>query len=194
MILPGRGGLTGGSVIPSGNPLDVLRLDHHAGKRRVITSSLRERKPWRIKSGKKMLFSLGRWIVYERETRTRKPKPDALSQWRTMEVQRDSVTWIEIFKSKRDGALPVESCRTAGVLGPVPQKGPPQATGGHPAPMRGVRLWRRRVNATGQKRPDHSKTTTFCSGMRRESSTKRFRSQNDFVKKMLMWPASKRHT
>ena len=37
-----------------------------------------------------MLFSLGRRIVYERETRTRKPtpKPDALSQWRTMEVQR----------------------------------------------------------------------------------------------------------
>ena len=90
MILPGRGGLTGGTVIPSGNPLDVLRLDHHAVKRRVIASSLREGKPWLIKSGQRMLFSLGRRIVYKRETRTRKPKakPDALSQWRTMEAQR----------------------------------------------------------------------------------------------------------
>ena len=97
-----------------------------------------------------MLFSLGRRIVYERETRTRKPtpKPDSLSQWRTMEVQRKYVTWMEIFKSKRDGVLPVESRRAGGVPGPVPQKGPPQASGGHPVPMRGARLRKRRVNAT----------------------------------------------
>ena len=72
MFLPGRGGLTGGTVIPSGNPLDVLRRDHHAVKRRVITSSLREGKSWLIKPGRRMLFSLGRRIVYERETQTRK--------------------------------------------------------------------------------------------------------------------------
>ena len=49
-----------------------------------------------------MLFSLGLRIVYERETWTRKPKPkpDALSQWRTMEVQLNYVTWMEMFKSK----------------------------------------------------------------------------------------------
>ena len=107
MILPGRGGLTGGTVIPSGNPLGVLRRAHHSVKRRVITFSLREGKSWQIKPGQRMLFSLGRRIVYERETRTRKPtpKPDALSQWRTMEVQRKHVSWMEIFKSKRDGVL-----------------------------------------------------------------------------------------
>ena len=89
--------LTGGTVIPSGNPLDVLRRDHHAVKRYVIASSLREGKPWLIKPGQRMLFSLGRQIVYERETRTRKPKlkPDALSQWRTMEVQCNYVTWTD---------------------------------------------------------------------------------------------------
>ena len=43
-----------------------------------------------------------RRIVYERETRTRKPKPkpDALSQWRTMEVQRNHVTW-NIWRTRR---------------------------------------------------------------------------------------------
>ena len=107
-----------------------------------------------------MLFSLGRRIVYERETRTRKPtpKPDALSQWRTMEVQRNHVTWMENFRSKRYGILPVESRRTGGVSGPVPQKDPPKATGGYPVPMRGPRLRKRRVNATGQKSPNHSTT------------------------------------
>ena len=107
-----------------------------------------------------MLFSLGRRIVYERETRTRKPMPkrDALSQWRTMEVQRNHATWMEIFRSKRDGVLPVESRWAGGVLGSVPQKDPPKATGGHPVPMRGARLWKLRVNATGQKSPNHSKT------------------------------------
>ena len=107
-----------------------------------------------------MLFSLGRRIVYERETRTRKPtpKPVALSQWRTMEVQRNHVSWMEIFRSKRYGVLPVESRRAGGVPGPVPQKDPPKATGGHPVPMRGARLRKRRVNATGQKSPDHCKT------------------------------------
>ena len=151
MIPPGRGGLAGGTVIPSGNPLGVLRRDHHAIKRRVVTLSLRERKPWLIKPGQRMLFSLGRRIVYERETRTRKPtpKPDAPSHWRKMEVQRNYVTWMENFKSKRGGVLPVESRRAGGVPGPVPQKGPPQATGGHPVPMGGARLRKRRVNATG---------------------------------------------
>ena len=50
MILPGRDGLAGGTVIPSGNPQGVLRRDHHAVKRRVIASSLREGKPWLIKT------------------------------------------------------------------------------------------------------------------------------------------------
>ena len=106
MILPGRGGLTGGTVIPSRNPLDVLRQDHHAVKRCVIASSLREGKPWLIKPGQRMLFSLGRRIVYERETRTRKPttKPDALSQWRTMEVQRNYVTLTNEKKKKKNPA------------------------------------------------------------------------------------------
>ena len=96
MVLPGRGRLTGGTVIPSGNPLNILRRDHHAVKRRVIASSLGEGIPLLIKPGQRTLFSLGRRIVYERETRTRKPKPkpDALSQWRTMEEQRNYVTWM----------------------------------------------------------------------------------------------------
>ena len=104
-----------------------------------------------------MLFSLGRRIVYKRETRTRKPtpKPDALSQWRTMKVQCNHVTWMEIFRSKHDGILPVESRQAGGVPGPVPKKDPPKATGGHPVPMRGARLQKRRVNATGQKSPNH---------------------------------------
>ena len=108
-----------------------------------------------------MLFSLGRQIVCKAETRTRKPmlKLDALSQWCRMEVQRNYVTWMKIFKSKRGGVLTVESRRAGGVPGPVRQKGPPQATGGHPVPMRGARLWKRLVNATGQKSPDPSKTT-----------------------------------
>ena len=103
-----------------------------------------------------MLFRLGRWIVYERETRTRKPTPklDALSQWYTMEVQCNYVLWMENFKSKRDDVLPAESCQAGRMPGPVPQKGPPQATGGHPVLMRGARLWRQRVNATGRKNPD----------------------------------------
>ena len=50
MIPPGRGGLAGGTVIPSGNPLGVLRRDHHVVKRRVIASSLREGKPWLMKT------------------------------------------------------------------------------------------------------------------------------------------------
>ena len=50
MIPPGRGGLAGGTVIPSRNPLGVLRRDHHAVKRHVISSSLREGKPWLIKT------------------------------------------------------------------------------------------------------------------------------------------------
>ena len=83
------GGLTGGTVIPSGNPLDVPRRDNQAVKRRAATSGIREGKPWSLKPGQRMLFSLGRRI-YERETRTRKPAPksDVQSQWRTMEVQR----------------------------------------------------------------------------------------------------------
>ena len=50
MIPAGPGGLAGGTVIPSGNPLGVLQRDHHAVKRRVIASSLREGKPWLIKT------------------------------------------------------------------------------------------------------------------------------------------------
>ena len=65
---------------------------------------------------------------------------------------------MENFRSKRDGVLPVESRRAGGVPGPVPQKDPPKATGCHPVPMRGARLRKRRVNATGQKSPNHSKT------------------------------------
>ena len=65
---------------------------------------------------------------------------------------------MENFRSKRDGVLPVESRRAGGVPGPVPQKDPPKATGGHPVPMRGARLRKRRVNATGQNSPNHSKT------------------------------------
>ena len=105
-------------------------------------------------------------------------------------------SWMENSLSYRDGVLPVESRGAGRVPGHVTQKGPPQATGGHPVLMRGARLRRQRVNATGRKtlilvKPqDHS---TFYSGMQRESSTKRFHSQNDFIK-MLMWPASKRLT
>ena len=153
MILPGRDGLTGGTVIPSGNPLDVLRRDHHAVKKRVITPSLREGKPWLIKLGQRILFSLSQQIVYEREIRTRKPPPksNALTQWCTMEVQRNYILLTDNSKSKRDGVLPVEARHTGRVSGPVPQKGPPQAIGGHPVPMRGARLRRQRVTATGRK-------------------------------------------
>ena len=52
----------------------------------------------------------------------------------------------------RDGALPVRSRQAGGVPGPMPQRGPPTATGGHPVPMRGARRRRRRENATGQQR------------------------------------------
>ena len=54
----------------------------------------------------------------------------------------------------RYGALPVESRRASRVPGPVPQKGPPNATGGHPVPKRGARLRRRRGNATGKTTSD----------------------------------------
>ena len=113
-----------------------------------------------MKPGQRMFFSPGRRIFYERETRTTKPtsKPDALSQWRTMEVQRNHVFWMENFKSKRDGVLPVESRRADRVPSPVPQKGPPQVIGGHPVPLRGVRLQRQRVNATAPPPPPLQKT------------------------------------
>ena len=96
MILPGRGGLAGGTVIHGGNPLGVLRRDHYAVKRRVITCSLREGKPWLIKT--RAEDALQPWsadrlrdpIVYS--DKKTKPKPDVLSQWRTMEVQRNHVS------------------------------------------------------------------------------------------------------
>ena len=102
MFRTGRGRLTGGTVIPSGNPLDVLCWDHDVVKRCIITSSLREGKPWLIKPGQSMLFSFGRRIIFEKETWTRKPtpKPDALSQWCTMEVQRHA-TWMETNEKKK---------------------------------------------------------------------------------------------
>ena len=112
-----------------------------------------------------MLFSLGQQIVYKREIRTRKP-PDALTQWRTMEVQRNYVLLTENSKSKRDGVLPVEARHTGRVSGPVPQKGPPQATGGHPVPMLGTRLRRWRVNAIGRKTPDLNRTAKPLSILR----------------------------
>ena len=107
-----------------------------------------------------MLFSLSRRIVYESETRTSKPtpKPDALSQWRTMEMQRNHVIWMEFFKFKRNGVLPVEYRRAGGVPSPVPQKGPPQATGGHPVSMGGARLRRRKVKVTGRKKQTNKQT------------------------------------
>ena len=58
----------------------------------------------------------------------------------------------------RDGALPVESRRASRVPGPVPQRGPPHATGGHPVPMRGARFRRRRANATGRRTSDPGET------------------------------------
>ena len=76
-----------------------------------------------------------------------------------MEVQRNHFIWMEYFKSKRDGVFPVDSRRAGRVPSPVPQKGPPQATGGHPVPMRGARFRRRRVYATGREKNDLSKTT-----------------------------------
>ena len=148
MILPGQSRLTGSTVIPSGNPLDVQQQDHHVIKRRVITSSLREGKPWLIKPGQRMLFSLGWQIVYERETWTRTPTPKldrCVTQF---------MPWMENLMSYRGGVLPVESCWTGRVLGPEPQRGPPQVTGGHPVLMRGARLQRQwlNLNATGQKK------------------------------------------
>ena len=66
---------------------------------------------------------------------------------------------MDTDKLQRDGALPVESRRARRVPGPVPQKGPPQATGGHHAPMRGARHRRRRGNATGRPEPDPAPRT-----------------------------------
>ena len=60
--------------------------------------------------------------------------------------------------SFRDGALPVESRWASRVPGLVPQKGPPHATGGHPVPLRGARLRRRRGNATGRRTSDPEET------------------------------------
>ena len=91
-----------------------------------------------------MLVSLGWQIPYEKETRTRKTtlKTDALGHWRMTTVQRISLIskLMDNNGSLRDGALPVESRRAGGVPGPVPQRGPPQAAGGHHVPMRGARF------------------------------------------------------
>ena len=86
------------------------------------------------------------------------PKTDVLGHWRVTAVQRNYVTWMDNLLSLRCGALPVESRRASRVPGPVPQKGPPHATGGHPVPMRGARFRRRRVNATGRRTSDPEET------------------------------------
>ena len=187
-FLSGRGGLTGGMVIPSGN-LPCLTM----GSSRV--QEARYYLYWLKTPGQRMLFRSGRRIVYERETWTRKltSKSDAQSQRRTVEVQRTHAIW-----SISDDALPVESRLIGRVPSPVPQKDPHQATGGHAVPIRGARFRRRRVNATGQNttliqiiRQDHS---TFHSGLQRETTTRMFCSQSNYIKKTLMWFASKRHT
>ena len=128
------------------------------------------RKTLAHKTGQRMLFSLGWQIVYKRETRTRKPtlKSDTQSQMARKRCVTQVTSWMEYSVSKQDGVLPVESRRAGGVPGPVPQRGPPQATGGHPVPMRGARLRRRRVNATDRKNMILAKPqghSTFCSGM-----------------------------
>ena len=56
---------------------------------------------------------------------------------------------IETMDS-RYGALPEESHQAGRVPGPMPRKGPPQATGGHPGPFWKTRKWEQRENTTGQ--------------------------------------------
>ena len=158
MFLSWQDRFTGGTVVPCGNPPYVLGWDYHVVKKHIITSSLRDGKPWLIKPGQGTLFSLGRWIVYKKETCTRKPTPksDAKSQWRKMEEQHGSITWMDNSRSHRDGVLPPDSLQ-ATEFQALCLKSPPQATGGHPAPMRAARLRRRRVNATGKKNSDPEK-------------------------------------
>ena len=67
-------------------------------------------------------------------------------------VQRIALKWMDSATFvDRDGVLPVGSLQVGGVPGPMPQRGPPKATGGHRVPLRGARFRRRRVKATGQK-------------------------------------------
>ena len=105
--------------------------------------------------------------------------------------------WMENSISYHDGVLPVEPRRAGRVPGSVLQKGPPQVTDGRPVLMWGARLRRRMVDATGQKYSDPDRTTrplNILSGMQRGSTTRRFSLQSDCIEKILMWPASRRHT
>ena len=90
-------------------------------------------------------------------------------------------------KLQRDGVLPVESRRARGAPGPMPQRGPTQATGGHPVPIRGARRRRRRTKATGRRSADPEPTSrTFnvlqwnAEGVQNKkiSLTKRLRTEN----------------
>ena len=191
--------MTGGTVIPSGNPLDVLRRDHHAVKRRIITSSLREGKLWLIKPGQRMLSSLGRRIVYEKETRTRKPtlKSDTQSHMAHNGSATQFTPWIENSMSYCDGVMTVESRRAGGVPGPVHQRAHPKRLVVTPSRCKepglgaeGKCYWPEK-NKTLIKPQDHS---TVYSGMQRGSTTRRFRLRGDCIGKILMWPAPRKHT
>ena len=153
MFLSGRGGLTGGAVIPSGSPPYALRQDHDAVKRRVTTSSLRERKCWLIKPGHRMLFSLGRRIVYERETRTRKPTQKLEhsangAKWKCNAAT--SYGWIiqgpivVVFCQWSPAGL--AECRALCLKTVHPKR-----LVAIPSQGGGARLRRRKVSATGQK-------------------------------------------
>lgn len=108
-----------------------------------------------------MLFSLGRQVPYDKEKSENKPllKTDAPGQSAHNDGATHSTPMMDNNGSFRDGALPVESPRAGRVPDPMPQRGPTQATGGHPVPQRGARLRRRRVNATGQKRTANTQET-----------------------------------
>ena len=155
--IPGAGYLQFGSgafILHQAGPQVVGKREafRYGGYRRVITSSLWEGKPWLITLGHRMLFSLGRQTAYKRETRTKKKQYRSTEPLaHTMKEQCSYVTWMENSRSYGDGVRPVESRRAGGVPGSGPPKGPLKATGGHPVPMRGARLWRRRVTASGRK-------------------------------------------
>ena len=98
-------------------------------------------------------------IVYERETRTRKPMPksDALGHWRVTAVLRIT-SMMDTNNLNRDGALPVETRQAGRVPGPQPRRGPPFATkkGGH-LNSSTARKGRSKVQTTGMQERESPK-------------------------------------
>ena len=144
--------------------------------------------------GRETFYSHGRQASYDKEKSEKKPllKTDVLGQ----SARNDSATHFTLMMDNngnmRDGALPVESPRAGRVPGPMPQRGPTQTTGGHPVPLRGARLRRRRVNATGQERTANTQETPRPLNILQWNAeavyNKSFISLKDCIPTILMYP------